>query len=217
MPRDFMGQVSANLYDASRLTFQPDEIISPLLLNVWKKEFAETNSSEWKRLALFRSLEMAYQATSLPSNSRYTMYDFGPRIALWVSAFEVLIHPGRKKPNKKREQANIEKVTKLLKEASWCDARLRRRAYLIWIERGKTERVNLILKLYRELYDARNDFLHGNRVVHSRLFCFRNERRRSLIEIAPVLYKVALSCFFRKIGDRCAIENALLATLVDRK
>ena len=175
---------------------------------------------------------MAYQAASVPSNNRYPIYDFGARIALWVSAFEVLIHPGRKKPGRKREGANIGKVTALLKQASWRAARLRRRAYLISIERYKPkERVNLTLKLYRELYDARNDFLHGNAVARSRLFCFCNEHRRSLIEIAPVIYKVALSCHFgefigakrkkekqlnyKKYSDQRTLENALLATLKD--
>ena len=87
--------------------------------------------------------------------------------------------------------------------------------------------VNLVQKLYGELNEARNDFLHGNPVIHSRLFCFCNDRRRSLIEIAPVIYKVALSCFFGQFGntrgksdeepnykalfDRHALENALLA------
>ena len=234
LPNNFKGQVSSKLpSDKSRFGFQPDDKILPRLISEWNKQFAESNSQARKRLVLFRSLEMAYQAASLPSNSRYTIYDFGSRIALWISTFEVLIHPGRKRPGKKRDGANFEKVASLLRQASWRDARLRRRAYLISVERNKPkERVNLILKLYRELYDARNDFLHGNRVVRSRLFCFRNERRRSLIEIAPVIYKVALSCHFAQFGhtkgktneqpnykehfDRCTLENALLATRQDR-
>lgn len=234
LPLNFKGQVSPKLpSDKGYLGFQPDDKILPLLIGEWKKEFAEPNSHTRKRLVLFRSLEMAYQAASLPSNSRYTIYDFGSRIALWISAFEVLIHPGRKKPGKKREQANFEKVASLLRRATWRDAQLRRRAYLISIERHKPkERVNLILKLYRELYDARNDFLHGNRVARNRLFCFQNERRRSLIEIAPVIYKVALSCHFGQFDhtkanknaqpnykehfEQCALENALLATRQDR-
>lgn len=226
LPEKFRGQISPNLSEASSLKFHPDDKILPLLLDFWKKEFAETNSPDWNRLVVFRSLEMAYQAASLPSNSRFTIYDFGSRIALWVSAFEVLVHPGEGKG-----QANIEKVKNLLEKASWHNERLEKLDYHIRINGNETN-VNLVQGLYGELYDARNDFLHGNAVARSRLFCFCNEKRRSLIEIAPVIYKVALSCSLRQFGDTkektgeqpnhkeyfdCALENALLATIEDRK
>lgn len=226
-PKDFRGQVSPNLPSPKHLRFQPDDKILSSLLGVWKKGFAGTNSVDWPTLVLFRSLEMAYQATSVPSNSRSTIYDFGSRIALWVSAFEVLVHPGGEKA-----RANLGKVTNLLRQASWRNPRLKHTEHQIRIG-GKLEDVNLVQKLYGELYEARNDFLHGNPVARSRLFCFCNEHRRSLIEIAPLIYKVALSCFFGQFGDikgktdeppnyrelfdRRALEDALLATLEDRK
>jgi hypothetical protein len=229
LPEKFKGQVSPNLPpDVNSLKFQPDDQILPLLLDVWKKEFAETNSPDWTRTVLFRSLEMAYQAARLPSNSRYTIYDFGTPIALWVSAFEVLVHPGML-PDGKKGKADIEKVMNLLGQALWRDLRLKHTEHQI----KNLVNVNLVQKLYGELYEARNDFLHGNQVDHSRLFCFRNEHRRSLIEIAPVIYKVALGCSLGQFGDtrttsdgqpnykehfeRSALENALLATLEDRK
>jgi hypothetical protein len=232
LPDKFRGQVSPNLSDAKLLSFQPDDKILPLLLDFWKREFVETNSPDWKRLALFSSLEMAYQASRLPANSMYTTYDFGTPLALWVSAFEVLVHPGHL-PDGEIGRADLKKVICLLGQASWHNPELKQRNHQLENRKNTKIDVNLVQKLYGELYGARNDFLHGNPVAHSRLFCFCNENRRSLIEIAPVIYQVALSCFFGKSSDtkettseqpnykeyfdRCALENALLATLEDRK
>jgi len=226
-PKDFRGQVSPNLCNPTQLRFQPDDKILSSLLGVWEKGFAGTDSLDWPTCVLFRSLEMAYQAASVPPNSRPTIYDFGSRIALWVSAFEVLVHPGGKKG-----RAGLEKVTNRLRQASWRNLRLKHTEHQIKVG-GKLEDVNLVQKLYGELNEARNDFLHGNPVARSRLFCFNNEHRRSLIEIAPVIYKVALSCSFGQFGDtkgrsdeqpnykelfdRRALEDALLATLEDRE
>jgi hypothetical protein len=227
LPENFEGQVSPNLHNAKYLRFQPDDKILSLLICEWKKEFAEPNSSDWKRQVLFRSLEMAYHAAKVPSNSRPTIFDFGPSIALWVSAFEVLVHPGGKDG-----RADIKTVINLLRQFSWRNLRLKQTEHQIKIG-GKPEYVNLVQKLYGELNEARNDFLHGNPVVPSRLFCFCNEHRRLLIEIAPLIYKVALSCFFGQFGyakgkkdeqpnykelfDGRGLEKALLATLEDLK
>jgi len=231
LPKNFRGQVSPNLPNPDLLRFQPDDKILSSSLGVWKKAFSGTGSLDWPTSVLFRSLEMAYQAASIPPNSRPTIYDFGSRIALWVSAFEVLVHPGIL-PDGKKGRADIEKVTDRLRQFSWRNLRLKQCEHQIIIN-GKPKNVNLVQKLYGELNEARNDFLHGNSVARSRLFCFNNEHRRSLIEIAPVIYKVALSCSFGQFGDirgttdeqpnykehfeRSVLENALLATLEDRK
>jgi hypothetical protein len=45
----------------------------------------------WKDIALFRSLNMAYAASVMPSGTQpATFYDYGRAAALWVSAFEIL-------------------------------------------------------------------------------------------------------------------------------
>jgi hypothetical protein len=208
LPKDFKGQTSPNLPNPNQISFQPDAETLSTLLGIWEKGFTGTVPLDWTMRVLFRSLEMAYQATSVPSNSRPTIYDFGSRIALWVSAFEVLVHPGGEKG-----RANLEKVTNLLGQALWSNRRLKQPKYPIKIQ-GKLTKVALVLKLYGELYKARNDFLHGNQVAHSRLFWFCNEYRRSFIEIAPLIYKVVLSCHFRQFQMERALEKALL--IMDR-
>jgi hypothetical protein len=226
-PQNFSGQVAPNLPNPSHLRFQPEDKIRSLLMSAWEKEFAGTDSLEWKTRVLFRSLDMAYQATSVPSNSRPSIYEFWSRIALWVSAFEVLVHPGGEKG-----RADIGKVTNLLRQASWRNRRLKQLEHQPNIRRKPTD-VNLVQKLYEQLYEARNNFLHGNPVTHGCLFCFRNEQRPSLIEIAPLIYKVALNCHlghshnskkaedgapnYRELFDRRALENAFLTTLENRK
>jgi hypothetical protein len=62
--------------------------------------------------------------------------------------------------------------------------------------------VTFVGKLYKELYDARNDFLHGNPVKVSRLFPFNDRRRPLLNLVAPLIYKVLLMCYLDDLRDR---------------
>lgn len=48
----------------------------------------------WDDVALTRSLNMAYHASLLPAGTDTTFYDVGRIVSLWVSAFEILVHPG---------------------------------------------------------------------------------------------------------------------------
>jgi hypothetical protein len=70
-----------------------DQTLHQALLERWKRRFA-TATPKWDDLKLFRSLNMANIASALPSHGDVTPYDSGRSIALWVSAFEVLAHPG---------------------------------------------------------------------------------------------------------------------------
>jgi hypothetical protein len=232
-PQKFRAQVSPGLPDSAHLRFTPDDRILSPLLHVWTREFTKAKTSGRKTRVLFRSLEIAYQAAGVPTRNRSTIYDFGSHIGLWVSAFEVLVHP-------RKGDAGLRTVVALLRDFEWHSPRLRRRSFLIvksWKKRNPNRwkkakmRVNLVQNLYGELYEARNDFLHGNAVTASRLFPFRNKRRPSLTQVAPLVYKVALSCFLKvpytrpkqgqqpnlkDLFDQRALENALLATLEDR-
>ena len=78
---------------------------------------------------------------------------------------------------------------------------IKRRAYKITYC-GKDHRVNLVQKLYKELYDTRNDFLHGNPVKPKRLYPFRNKNVPHIIRFAPLIYKIALLSFLDRFKDR---------------
>ncbi len=74
---------------------QLDELDRPLfeaLLVRWKRHYVGKRQ-RWQDRALFRSLNMAYQAAQLPAGIGTTLYDLGRIAALWVSAFEILAHP----------------------------------------------------------------------------------------------------------------------------
>ncbi len=225
-PQKFRGQASPGLPNSAHLRFRPDDLAVPPLLHVWTRKFRKAKPSGWETRVLFRSLEIAYQAGGVPTRNRSTIHDFGSHIGLWVSAFEVLAHP-------RKGHADFRTVAALLRDFEWHSPRLRRRSFLVvksW-KRDKM-RVNLVQNLYGELYEARNDFLHGNAVTASRLHPFHNKRRPLLTQVAPLVYKVALSCFLEKVAytgpkqgkqpdwrgvfDRRALESALLATLEDR-
>ena len=70
-----------------------DRTLLDALLKRWPTRY-QTQDASWEDTALFRSLNMANVASLLPSNAQVTNYDIGRSVALWVSAFEILVHPG---------------------------------------------------------------------------------------------------------------------------
>jgi hypothetical protein len=61
---------------------------------------------------LFRSLEVAFHASAFPSDGLTTVNDAGTRLALWVSAFEILLRP-------KTGDVSRAVVQAALKNVSW--------------------------------------------------------------------------------------------------
>jgi hypothetical protein len=160
------------------------------LMRLWALRFVRGVS---RRLTtyLFRSLEMAYEASALPFTNHSTLYDYGSRVSLWISAFEILSHP-----RTRRGKANLRTVLDLLGDYDWVNKTIGRRAYRV--KYGKKVRgINLVQRLYKELYNARNDFLHGNPVGPEHLYPFGNTKRPPLTRFAPLIYKVALHSFLR--------------------
>jgi len=161
---------------------------------VWKRRFARGRVNEWSTRALFRSLEMAYQATTMPYKNHSTIYDYGSSASLWVSAFEIISHPGQGK-------ANLLSVLDLLGSYQWNNKVIKKKVYKVKY-RGRDHRVNIAQKLYKELYDTRNDFLHGNPVRPNRLHPFKNTNIPRITMFAPLIYKVALLSFLEKFKSK---------------
>jgi len=169
-------------------------------------------------LALFRSLEVAFQASRFPSDGFSSINDVGTRIGLWVSAFEVLFHPGGGSVNKHLVQVAIARTR--LK-----DPRLRRNLYRrTWGRPPRTFSIPFPALVYDDLYRARNAFMHGNPVTALDLLFRRSGKYPPLIVLAPLLYSVALRTYLRStltvlddewIDERWfglgKIEEALLA------
>jgi hypothetical protein len=105
--------------EQSQATVMERDIDLPLareLLNRWVVRFSE-GAVEWKDKALFRSLNMANEAGRIPALTAGTFYDVGRSLALWVSAYEILAHPGG------TGQSNFTTVTAMLESVKWCKAK----------------------------------------------------------------------------------------------
>ena len=163
-----------------------DEPLLTALLDRWRRRYAG-RSPQWPDRALFRSLNMANQASQLPAGVDTTFYDVGRLIALWVSAFEILAHPGRGK-------SNLWAVYDLLEKVEWKYRLTALRLYKAYEANRKSNgRRTLACRLYGEIYRARNDFLHGNPVGRNRLIV--KPAKRSLFQYAAPLYRMALTGF----------------------
>jgi hypothetical protein len=190
-PKEIRGQTSPGLPStsiASLGTVEPDRPLVDMMMEVWNDLYTGPKRFEHEATALFRSLQVAYVAAAMPMSNERSIHDYGTRIALWVSAFEILAHPVASGGTGK---ADFEKVKELLERHIWSKPELRDCKYAVNY-RGEMHDVNLVVNLYWELYQARNDFLHGNPVSRERLFPFGNDKRPPLPHLAPLVYKTAL-------------------------
>jgi hypothetical protein len=193
-PTFFEGQSNPSLSIFKDLWFGNNIYLFDLLKIFWERRFIKRKLSEYKTNILFRSLEIAYKATELPSIGSPTIYDFGTKASLWVSAFEILAHP-------RGELVNIDKVFELLGNFECKENKLKIKKY----RKSKKHKkgINFIQNLYKYLYKIRNDFLHGNSIKESCLYIFGNVSNSFFISsVAPLLYKVALLQFIKQSQKR---------------
>ncbi|MCK4827848.1 hypothetical protein KA005_69610, partial [bacterium] len=187
--KTFFGQTSPELATVRSKINHDSEIINELLER-WNQRYVKCKTRDWTTRVLFRSLEMAYQASSIPFKNNSTIYDYGSNLSLWVSAFEVMVHP-------KNGRADLTRVLNLIERIEFIATSLNKKMYRIPYpgKKGKRKGVTLPQKLYYQIYSARNGFLHGNPVRFRDLFPFCIKGRYPLTLYAPLLYKVALKCF----------------------
>jgi len=114
--KQFRGQTSPGLAGIGSLSAKPDDQLFNLIERVWERRFIRGRVNEWSTRTLFRSLEMAYQATTMPYKNHSTIYDYGSSASLWVSAFEIISHP-------RQGSANLLSVLDLLGRYDWQDTR----------------------------------------------------------------------------------------------
>lgn len=174
--------------------FIPATFDRPLLcslLRAWERRFLRPGLDDWDSRRLFRSLQVAYQAVSVPIKNEGSLYEWGVVVGLWVSALEVLAHPRDK--DQKVQQTH---VMDLLGRITWADSRLNAHRYVARLSKNRRIKVNLVQRLYKELYDARNAFLHGNPVTKRRLVPLGRQHAPFLVQLAPVIYGAALMAYF---------------------
>lgn len=183
---DFKGQSAPEVpvADVNEMDFDLP-LLSELLIR-WEARFS-TRRPSYNDRVLFRSLNMANQASLIPGGGDATLYDYGRLIGLWISAFEILAHP---------EGANVgyQQVYDMLGRVSWMSSKLTARRWTIMDRRRRRKvRCSLPVWLCDHLYGARNDFLHGNEVSVKTLMIKRSES--SLFQVAASLYRMLLTDF----------------------
>jgi len=180
----FKGQSSPHLFRTPLGESDIDQPLLDALMARWRR-LHEAQSPEWRDVALMRSLNMAYHASLLPAGIDPTFYDIGRIVSLWVSAFEILVHPGGD------GRANRDKVFELIERTKWA---ITESEQLALDTGGKTKvKRTLASWLYQKLHNCRNDFVHGNHVEQNDLLI--PSSRRTIFEYAAPLYRVALTAF----------------------
>lgn len=137
---------------------------------------------------LMRSLSVAYEAGRTPLHMESLLHDHGKHCSLWVSAFETLAHPGP------RNRVSLGKVLDLLglrklNGAEWNDREI------FALGSGKTKRdfsLSASQQLYRDLHNARNDFLHGNELDLNTFAPLELGEGVRLLDTAPLVFHTAL-------------------------
>lgn len=182
----FKGQPTSSTANLGTLNIDSEGYIIQSLLSIWETHFIQ-GPVDLQTTLLFRSLEMAYHASSMPFKNKSNANDYGVGISLWVSALEILSYY-------QNGRASLKTVIDLLGRYNWVDTTFCSEDFEISYRR-RVFNVNLIQKLYQELYNARNDFIHGNTISENRLFPFENPNSPLLIQLAPIVYKIALLAF----------------------
>lgn len=181
----FHGQSLSGFSTAHINLTDIDKPLFAELTRRWARRF-DTEKVEWEERAIFRSLNMAYQASMMPGGQEATFYDIGRLITLWVSAMEILIHPG---PGGGAYKYG---VMDLLDSAPWCDERLK--ALDQPLPKDKKPARTLASSIYFRIDALRSDFLHGNDVADKSLV---TDNGTHLLHVAAMLYRTALAT---KIG-----------------
>lgn len=179
----FHGQIDAGL---PQYTLEPYGLDRPLFeetLLRWHRRFSGDESS-WEDRALFRSLNMARAAMLMPGGPEFSFYDVGRLLTLWISAFEILLHPGP------RGRVGEKQVLDVLDKADWLNQFCADLHVRVKIGKLTSERV-IASDICHRVYVLRNDFLHGNEVTAEQLAI--NEV--PLLLLASSLFRVALATF----------------------
>jgi hypothetical protein len=107
--------------------------LAKAFLERWVTRFPQA-STAWSDRALFRSLNMANEAARMPALVASTFYDVGRTLALWVSAFEILAHPGGSR------HSNFTTVSDIIEKVKWLDPELGAAVHNIVIGKKASQR-----------------------------------------------------------------------------
>jgi hypothetical protein len=198
--RLFQGQSSPGIAVGHAEADFVDPYLLSGLLSRWVDHFIKsTKSVDAMNIALFRSLQMAFRACAMPYQNRSTHDDYGAQLALWVSACEILVWPNS-------GHASLSSVLDVLEKIRHLGRRLRGRRYSIKLK-NVLKKVPLPQRLYVQMYQARNDYLHGNPVGYKTILPFGKRDRHPLTCYAPLVYRFLLFEMLDLWGTQQGEEN----------
>lgn len=170
-----------------------DESLARALGMLWVNRYlGKAGQGTQHSRAVFRSLELAYLAAQVPGFGSESTMDYGMTIAHWVSAMETLVWPNRR-------HAKEADVWAVLGAALSKDGALQRRVFSV---QGK--RVSGPQKLLRVIYQARNDFLHGNALRAKVLELPKKPTTLGVFELPSTIYRMVL---FQQLGGRASVTS----------
>jgi hypothetical protein len=187
IPRQQAAAAFGNPTDFSLVFDQP---LLDRLFRAWRQCYLRKKDRK-NLLRLFGALEVAFHAAQFPADGLTSINDIGTRIAMWVSAFEVLCHPGG--------GVNKRHVQKVISDAPFSDKTLTSTRFTVSYG-GNKFRATLPEALYDDLYWARNQFLHGMPVRPAVLHYRQSNDYKGLIDVAPVLFNAALVSRLNSLG-----------------
>lgn len=181
----FHGQPTPLLLHPNHQSVEFDDVLGLPLLSL----FASRRVDRALRAKILRSLHAAYAACRAPFHHLGGSLDFGMTTSSWVTAFEVLAHPGG------TGDVTWKHVSELINRVPWPDPSLRRRSRVPVVgagRRGPKGRVNPPVQVYGRLYAARNAYLHGEPELAAARRHLSDGRRGRMEAQAAILYRFVL-------------------------
>lgn len=159
------------------------------LLDAMLRLFVDRRAPKALRTKIFRAVHAGFAASRAPFTHLGGTLDHGLPLCLWVTAFEVLAHPGG--PGDVRP----EHVHELLRQVPWPAPALRRKGRSEVPAKGTRKPLpggTVPVQLYSRLYRARCAFLHGEPDLRAARVHMVDGRRGPLPHQAAVLFRFAL-------------------------
>lgn len=197
---EFAGQTSPEIHPARLLERHIDGPLIRALRDRWSLRQVRKRKRR-NETVLFRSLQIAMHALTMPYLNRATMFDQGISLAAWVSAMEILVHPGG------TGRSDLARVLQLLHNCDLNHPAVRRRGWKVRLGRAAHMRTNLVGSLYHRIYKARNAFMHGNAVTERDVATSGKATAKPLIFAAPVIYGKALQAYLGAARSDVGLEE----------
>ena len=148
----FQGQPDPAYIYPQNVTVELDEVLLRSLVALWQSRRAGEDEDRFRR-RVFRSLESAYHALASPFLNLGSQYDHALRLALWVSAFEILTDRGDR-----------EGVERLILAVTWSHPELGLELVPSVRQPPHDTHVPRPIQTCQRLYKVRNESLHGDAI-----------------------------------------------------